>query len=61
LPVTTERFVFALVLATVLSLLVFRHAERQGNERATAWGIATFFFGLFAVVVYFTRYYLKRP
>jgi hypothetical protein len=52
--------VFALVLATLLSLLVFGHAERHGNRRATAWGVATFFFGLFAVAVYFSRYYTRR-
>ena len=57
---STGEFLFALVLAIVLSLLVFRHAERHGNQRATAWGIATFFFGLLAVAVYFTRYYLRR-
>ena len=57
---STGEFVFALVLATLLSLLVFGHAERDGNPRATAWGIATFFFGVFAVAVYFTRYYLRR-
>ena len=58
--VGTGEFIFALVLATLLALLVFAHAERHGNRRATAWGIATFFFGLFAVVVYFARYYLRR-
>lgn len=57
---STAEFVFALVLAIVLSLLVFRHAERHGNRRATAWGVATFFFGLFAVAVYFGRYYYLR-
>ena len=57
---SAAEFAFALVLAIVLSLLVFRHAEQHGNKRATAWGVATFFFGLFAVAVYFGRYYLRR-
>jgi hypothetical protein len=57
---STGEFVFALVLAILLSLLVFAHAERQGNQRATAWGIATFFFGVFAAAFYFARYYLRR-
>ena len=57
---STGEFVFALVLATLLSLLVFAHAERHGNQRATAWGVATFFFGLFALAVYFARYYRRR-
>ena len=60
MPVQTGAFVFALVVATVLSLLVFRHAERHGNRRATAWGVATFFFGIFAVGVYFARYYMRQ-
>ena len=51
MPLGTAEFVFALVLATVLSLLVFRHAERHGNRRATAWGVATFFFGLLRAVL----------
>ena len=57
---STGEFVFALVLAILLSLLVFGHAERHGNRRATAWGVATFFFGFFAVAAYFARYYLAR-
>jgi ABC-type sulfate transport system permease component len=60
LPVTTGAFVATLVVASVLSLLVFRHAEKHGNRRATAWGVATFFFGFFAVAVYAMRYRLKR-
>ncbi|MEX2211135.1 MAG: hypothetical protein WD689_05160 [Gaiellaceae bacterium] len=60
LELSTERFVFALVLGTILSLLVFRHAEQHGNQRATAWGIATFFFGAFAVALYFWRYFTRR-
>ena len=60
MPFSTGEFVFALVLAVVLSLIVFNHAERQGNRRATAWGVATFFFGVFAAAVYFIRFYLRR-
>jgi MFS family permease len=57
---SAAEFAFALVLATVLSLVVFRHADRHGNKRATAWGVATFFFGLFAVAAYFARYWLRQ-
>jgi MFS family permease len=57
---STGEFVFALVLATLLSLLVFGHADRHGNRRATAWGVVTFFFGFFAVAVYFARFYMHR-
>jgi Na+/H+ antiporter NhaD/arsenite permease-like protein len=59
-PFGTGEFVFALVVATLLSLLIFRHAESHGNQRATAWGVATFFFGIFAMVVYFARYYMRQ-
>lgn len=58
--VSALEFVFVLVLATILSLAVFSHAERHGNARATAWGIATFFFGLLAVAVYFSRHWARR-
>ena len=57
---STVAFFIGLVVAVILSLVVYRHAERQGYRHPTAWGIATFFFGLFAVAVYFTRYYLRR-
>ncbi len=60
MPFTTGEFFLALVLATVLALIVFSHADRNGNQRATAWGIATFFFGIFAVAVYFARYWSRR-
>jgi hypothetical protein len=59
-PFSTGQFVFALVVAVVLSLVVFNHAERHGNRRATAWGVATFFFGVFGAAVYFVRFYLRR-
>lgn len=60
MSVSTGEFVFVLALATLLSLLVFGHAERAGNRRATAWGVATFFFGVLAVGVYFARYWTRR-
>ena len=47
-------------MATILSLVVFAHAERHGNQRATAWGVATFFFGFLAVAVYFTRHWTRQ-
>ena len=59
MPLETGAVVLTLVVATVLSLLVFRHAERHGNQRATMWGVVTFFFGIFAVAVYFARYYTR--
>jgi hypothetical protein len=58
--ISTGGFVVALVLSTLFSLLVFRHAEQHGNRHATAWGVAAFFFGAFAAAVYFGQYYLRR-
>ena len=60
MAISTGAFVFALVVASLLATFVFRHAEQHGNQRATAWGVATFFFGIFAVGVYFARYYTRR-
>ena len=60
MPFSTPQFVFALVVSTLLALLVFGHAERHGSRHATAWGVAAFFFGVFAAAVYFGRYYLRR-
>jgi heme/copper-type cytochrome/quinol oxidase subunit 3 len=59
-PFSTAEFVVVLVLSTLLSLAVYNHAERHGSRRATAWGVVTFFFGIFAVAVYFARYYMRR-
>jgi Na+/H+ antiporter NhaD/arsenite permease-like protein len=59
-PFTTGEFVVALILATALAMIVFSHADRNGNQRATAWGVATFFFGIFAVAVYFARHWSRR-
>jgi hypothetical protein len=59
-PLSTESFVFALVVSTAMALLVFGHADRHGNRHATAWGIAAFFFGVLGAAVYFARYYLRR-
>jgi drug/metabolite transporter (DMT)-like permease len=53
---STGAFLVALVVSISSSLLVFAHAERHGNRRATAWGVAAFVFALMGVVVYFGRY-----
>ena len=60
LELSTEQFIFALVVSTALSLIVFRHADRHGSKHATAWGIATFFFGAFGAAIYFARYLSRR-
>ena len=47
------RFAFILALGIASAILVFAHADKKGNRRATAWGIFAFFFGLPGVAVYF--------
>ncbi len=56
---TPGEFFLGVALAAALSLLVFRHADRHGSRRATAWGIATFLAAAVVVPVYFIRYWLR--
>jgi hypothetical protein len=52
-------FFVALALATVCSLLVFRHADRHGNRHATAWGIGAFLFAGLVVPLYLLRHWRR--
>jgi high-affinity Fe2+/Pb2+ permease len=56
---TPAEFVFGLAVAIAAAMLVFWHADRHGNRRATAWGIVSFFFPA-AVLVYFWRHSRRR-
>jgi hypothetical protein len=51
-------FGVALVLASLLAMAVFAHANRHGSRHATAWGIATFLFAGIVVPFYFLRFWL---
>jgi hypothetical protein len=53
-------FLLAVALATVCSLLVFRHAEKHGNKHATAWGIGAFLVAGIFVPLYFLRHWLRQ-
>ena len=53
-------FFIAVVLAAVLAMLIFRHADRRGNRRATAWGLFTFLAAGLAIPLYFVHYWLRR-
>ncbi len=53
-------FVALLVLWTVSALVVFSHAQRHGNRRATAWGIAAFLASGIVVPLYFLRFWLRN-
>ena len=53
-------FFVAVVLAAVLAMLIFRHADRRGNRHATAWGVFTFLAAGIAIPIYFARYWIHR-
>jgi hypothetical protein len=53
------QFLVVLVISAAVSMAVFAHAEKHGNRRATAWGIATFLALGIAVPLYFIRYWLR--
>jgi hypothetical protein len=52
-------FLFAVAVAAVCSLLVFRHADKHGNKHATAWGIGAFLVAGVFVPLYFLRHWLR--
>lgn len=54
------QLVVGLLAATVLSLLVFRHASSHGSKHPTAWGVATFLAAVPVVIVYYLHYFLSR-
>ena len=63
MDLTNGEFAAYVIFAALWATLLFWHADRAGNQRATAWGIAGFFFGIFAAAVYFARYWRRgrRP
>jgi hypothetical protein len=54
------RFLFVVVLATLFSLLVFRHASRNGSRHATAWGVGAFLAAGIIVPAYFIHHFWTR-
>ena len=54
------QLVFALVIASAVSMGTFAHAERHGSSHATAWGIGAFLARRVVVPVYFGRYWLRK-
>lgn len=59
MDLSTREFVAFLIFAALWATLLFWHADRVGNRNATAWGVAGFFFGILAAVVYFVRYWAR--
>ncbi len=53
-------FAVLVALWTVSAVLVFAHASKHGNRRATAWGIAAFLASGIVVPVYFVRFWLQQ-
>lgn len=51
---TPAEFAVGLAIAIAAAIVVFGHADKRGNKRATAWGILTFFIPA-AALVYFGR------
>ena len=51
---TPGQFVVALAVAITAAVVVFSHADKRGNKRATAWGIVAFLIPA-AALVYFGR------
>ena len=56
----SDDFVYFLPFAVAWALLLYWHADKTGNEHATAWLVAGFIFGIFAAAVYFARYWSRR-
>jgi hypothetical protein len=50
-------FVFLLAVQTAFSVLVFSHATRHGNRRATAWGVVAFLFAAMGAAVYYGHFW----
>ena len=58
-PLTPGQFFVALAIGVAAALLIFRDAEKRGNKRATAWGIAAFLASGVVVPVYVARVWLR--
>ena len=56
---TFGELVLALAFASVVSMLVFNHASKNGSKHPTAWGVAVFL-ATPLVIVYLTHHYLTR-
>ena len=58
-PLTPTQFFVTLAIGIAAAVVVFRDAEKRGNRRATAWGIAAFLASGVIVPVYFVRVWLR--
>ena len=57
---TPAEFLLAIAIATGISMLTFRHADKHGSTHATAWGIGAFLAAGVVVPVYLIRFWLRK-
>ena len=53
-------FLIAVTIAACISMATFRHADRNGNTHATAWGIGAFLAAGIVVPLYVVQVWLRR-
>jgi len=53
-------FLIAVTIAACISMATFRHADRNGNTHATAWGIGAFLAAGIVVPIYVVQVWLRR-
>lgn len=58
--ISPAQFLLTLAIGIAASLIVFRDADRRGNKRATAWGVAAFLAGGIVLPFYFARVWLRN-
>jgi predicted PurR-regulated permease PerM len=58
--VELARFLLAVAISAGFSMLVFWHASRYGNPRATAWAVAAFLLVALVVPLYFFSYWYRQ-
>lgn len=54
------QFFLAVLIAAGISMLTFRHADRNGSTHATAWGIGAFLLAGVVVPVYVIRFWIRK-
>jgi hypothetical protein len=59
-PFDPRRFFVALVISAGLSMLIYWHASRNSNPRATLWGVLTFLAAGLVVPAYFILFWIRQ-
>jgi hypothetical protein len=58
--VPLPEFLIAIAIAAGISMATFAHADRNGNQHATAWGIGAFLAAGVVVPIYVLRVWLRK-